>query len=47
MINPFKTFLKNRKIGRYIIAGGFFFFLIKGLIWLVVIALAWLGVGKL
>tara|TARA_B100000579_G_C22417470_1_gene659224 strand:- start:270 stop:410 length:141 start_codon:yes stop_codon:yes gene_type:complete len=42
-----KKFLKDSKVGRYIIAGSFFFFLIKGLIWLVIIALAWFGVGKL
>ena len=42
-----KKFLKESKVGRYIIAGSFFFFLIKGLIWLVVITLAWFGVGKL
>ncbi len=44
---PIKKFLKNTKVGRYIIAGSFFFFFIKGLIWLIIIALAWLGVGKL
>jgi len=37
----------NGKIGKYIVAGSFFFFLIKGLIWLVVITLAWFGYGKL
>ena len=42
-----KKFLKESKVGRYIVAGSFFFFLIKGLIWLVVIALAWFSVGKL
>ena len=42
-----KKFLKESKIGRYIVAGSFFFFLIKGLIWLVVLALAWFSVGKL
>ena len=42
-----KKFLKENKVGRYIVAGSFFFFLIKGLIWLVVIAFAWFGVGKL
>ena len=42
-----KKFLKESKVGRYIVAGSFFFFLIKGLIWLVVIAVAWFGVGKL
>ena len=47
MIYTFKKFLKNKKIGRYIIAGSFFFFLIKGLIWLLVIATAWFGMGRL
>ena len=47
MIYSFKKFLKDRKIGKYIIAGSFFFFLIKGIVWLVVIAFAWFGVGKL
>ena len=42
-----KKFLKESKVGRYIVAGSFFFFLIKGLIWLVVIAFALFGVGKL
>ena len=42
-----KKFLKESKVGRYIVAGSFFFFLIKGLIWLVVIAFARFGVGKL
>tara|TARA_Y100000816_G_scaffold111768_1_gene78197 strand:+ start:173 stop:313 length:141 start_codon:yes stop_codon:yes gene_type:complete len=42
-----KKFLKESKVGRYIVAGSFFFFLIKGLIWLVVIAFAWFGLGKL
>ena len=42
-----KKFLKESKVGRYIVAGSFFFFLIKGLIWLVVIVFAWFGVGKL
>tara|TARA_B000000532_G_scaffold206120_1_gene173955 strand:- start:381 stop:524 length:144 start_codon:yes stop_codon:yes gene_type:complete len=47
MIYSFKKFLKDRKIGKYIIAGSFFFFLIKGLVWLVVIAFAWFGLGNL
>ena len=47
MIYTFKKFLKNKKIGRYIIAGSFFFFLMKGLIWLLVIATAWFGMGRL
>ena len=42
-----KKFLKESKVGRYVVAGGFFFFLIKGLIWLAVLAFAWFGVGKL
>ena len=42
-----KKFFKNSKIGKYIIAGSFIFFLIKGVIWLVIITLAWLGAGKL
>jgi len=42
-----KKVLNKSKIGKYIIAGSFFFFLIKGVIWLIIIALAWLGVGKL
>ena len=46
-MSAIKKFLKEKKVGRYIVAGSFFFFLIKGLIWLVVITLAWFGVGKL
>ena len=42
-----KKVFKNSKIGKYIIAGSFLFFLIKGVIWLVIVALAWLGAGKL
>ena len=47
MIYQFKKFLKNKRVSKYIIAGSFFFFLIKGVIWLIIIALAWFGVGKL
>jgi len=47
MIYPFKKFLKNRKISRYIIAGSFFFFLIKGIIWVIVIALVYFGIAEL
>ena len=47
MITKIKNLLKENKYGRFIIAGGFFFFLVKGLVWLVVIAFAWFGVGKL
>ena len=46
-MSAIKKFLKNSKVGKYIIAGSFFFFFIKGLVWLGVIALAWFGVGKL
>ena len=46
-MSAIKKFLKNSKVRKYIIAGSFFFFFIKGLVWLVVIALAWFGVGKL
>tara|TARA_B100000287_G_C20113901_1_gene575503 strand:- start:248 stop:388 length:141 start_codon:yes stop_codon:yes gene_type:complete len=42
-----RKFLKESKVGRYIIAGSFIFFLIKGLVWLVVIAFAWFGLGNL
>ena len=42
-----KKFLKANKVGRYIVAGSFFFFLIKGLVWLLVIASAWFGLGNL
>ena len=47
MIYQFKKFLKNKRVSKYIIAGSFFFFLIKGLIWLVIIATAWFGIGNL
>tara|TARA_A100000164_G_scaffold112945_1_gene99509 strand:+ start:154 stop:294 length:141 start_codon:yes stop_codon:yes gene_type:complete len=46
-MNAIKKVFKNSKIGKYIIAGSFFFFLIKGLIWLVIIALGWFGFGKM
>ena len=46
-MSAIKKFLKKNKVGRYIVAGSFFFFLIKGLIWLAVLAFAWFGVGKL
>ena len=46
-MSAIKKFLKESKVGRYIVTGSFFFFLIKGLIWLVVITYAWYGVGKL
>ena len=46
-MSAIKKFLKESKVGRYIVAGSFFFFLIKGLIWLAVLAFAWFSVGKL
>ncbi len=36
-----KSFYKN------LLMGGFYFFLIKGLVWLVIIGAAALGIGKL
>ncbi len=36
----------NKKIYKNLIAGGFYFFLIKGLIWLVLIIAAALGMGN-
>jgi len=36
---------KNFK--KYILVGGFSFFLIKGIIWLIIIAGAFLGIGKI
>ena len=47
MIYQFKKFLNNKKVGKYIVAGSFFFFLVKGLVWLVIIAAAWFGIGNL
>ena len=46
-MSAIKKIFKESKVGKYIIAGSFFFFLIKGLIWLVIIAFAWFGLGKL
>jgi len=37
----------KKKIYRNILIGGFYFFLIKGLIWLVIIAAAALGIGNI
>jgi len=34
---------KVKKIIKYLAAGSFLFFFIKGLIWLAVFAMAWLG----
>ena len=46
-MNAIKKVFKNSKIGKYIIAGSFFFFLIKGIIWVIVIALAYFGMAEL
>ncbi len=37
----------KKKIFKNLLMGGFYFFLIKGLIWLLVIVAAALGVGKI
>ena len=37
----------KKKTFQNLIIGGFYFFLIKGLIWLVIIAAATLGIGKI
>ena len=42
-----RKFFKNNKFSKYIIAGSFFFFLFKGIVWIIVIALAWFGIGKI
>ena len=47
MIYQLKKFFKNKKVAKYIFAGSFFFFLVKGLVWLVIIAAAWFGIGNL
>jgi len=46
-MNAIKKVFKNSKIGKYIIAGSFFFFLIKGIIWVIVIALVYFGIAEL
>tara|TARA_Y100000591_G_scaffold97948_1_gene83145 strand:+ start:337 stop:492 length:156 start_codon:yes stop_codon:yes gene_type:complete len=40
IISKLKNFLSESKWGKYILLGGFTFFLIKGLIWLVVFFIA-------
>ena len=37
----------KKKLFKNLLVGGFYFFLIKGLIWLVIIGAAALGVGKI
>jgi hypothetical protein len=36
----------KKKIYRNLLVGGFYFFLIKGLIWLIIISAATLGIGN-
>tara|TARA_B100000963_G_C22095602_1_gene438410 strand:+ start:76 stop:216 length:141 start_codon:yes stop_codon:yes gene_type:complete len=42
-----KKILKNKKFFKYILAGSFLFFLIKGIIWLVILSLIWFGIDNL
>jgi len=37
----------RKKIGKYFLIGSFYFFLIKGIIWLLILFGAYLGLGKL
>jgi len=37
----------KKKLFKKLLVGGFYFFLIKGLIWLVIIGAAALGIGKI
>tara|TARA_Y100001949_G_scaffold85269_1_gene72014 strand:- start:151 stop:267 length:117 start_codon:yes stop_codon:yes gene_type:complete len=37
----------KKKIKKYLLVGGFSFFLIKGIIWLIIIAGAFFGIGKI
>ena len=40
MMTRLKNFLLKNKWGKYILVGGFTFFLIKGLVWLIVFFIA-------
>ena len=40
VVIKFKNFLSRSKWGKYILVGGFTFFLIKGLVWLIVFLIA-------
>ena len=40
MRKKFKNLLSESKWGKYILVGGFTFFLIKGLVWLIVFLIA-------
>ena len=37
----------KKKLFKNLLVGGFYFFLIKGLIWLIIIVAAALGIGKI
>tara|TARA_Y100001958_G_scaffold158532_1_gene156680 strand:+ start:427 stop:576 length:150 start_codon:yes stop_codon:yes gene_type:complete len=39
--------LKNKRYSKFLLYGGFLFFFIKGLIWLVVLFVAYTGLNKL
>ena len=39
--------IKKNKYSKYLVFGGFLFFFIKGLIWLIIIFLAFTGLNKL
>ncbi len=36
-----------KKIKKYLVIGGFSFFLVKGIVWLIIILGAFLGIGKI
>ena len=36
VVSKFKNFLSKSKWGKYVLVGGFTFFLIKGLFWLII-----------
>ncbi len=40
VITKFKNFVLKSKWGKYILVGGFTFFLIKGMVWLIVFLIA-------
>ena len=40
MMTKLKNFLSKSKWGKYVLVGGFTFFLIKGLVWLIVFFIA-------
>tara|TARA_B100000575_G_scaffold116792_1_gene92970 strand:- start:224 stop:376 length:153 start_codon:yes stop_codon:yes gene_type:complete len=40
IISKVKNYLSKSKIGKYFVIGGFAFFLVKGIIWLVIFFIA-------